>query len=116
MYVIINAQRIWYCQKQGVCFLDSLVLGQFFNELIRFGGITFAEDRAFISFDITKTISPFSLLSKVIPVLIRYQCKNRTAHRNPGLPLMPGLFPGLFVQPDLFGLLDMERLAAFVEF
>jgi hypothetical protein len=53
-----------------------------------------------ISFDITETIGRFRLLSKVIFVLVRYQCKNRPAYGNPWFALM-----SCFFQASLYNLI-----------
>ena len=113
MDIIINAQCIWYGQEQRIRFLYRFIPCQFFDELIRFGQIAPAEDRAFICFNVTKAISSFSLLSKVIPVLLSYQCKNGAAYRNSRLSSVPGIFPGFFIRPDLFRLLDMKKVCRF---
>ena len=97
MNIIINAQSVWYGQEQRICFLYRFVLRQFFDKLIGFGCIAFAEDCPFISFDVAKAISPFALLTKVKPILVVYQCKNRAAYRYPCFALVPGIFPGFFI-------------------
>src|SRR5882757_10252950 len=100
VYIVVNSQRIWYRQKKR----------------IRFSSIASSENGASIIFNNADFIDSIGILPKKISVLFCYQCKNRPAHRNPWLTLMSCFFPGFFVQPDLFCLLYMKRLAAFVEF
>ena len=115
MDIVINTQSVRYGQEQRIRFLYRFVPGQFFDKLLGVGRIGLSEDRPLISFDVTKAICHFSLLSKVLSVLFSYQCKNGAAYRNPWFPLGSGLFPCFFLAPDLFRLLDMERVTAFVK-
>jgi hypothetical protein len=56
MDIVINAQSVWYGQKQSIRFLYRFVLSQFFDELIGFSCIALSEDRPSISFYVTKAI------------------------------------------------------------
>src|SRR5690606_40836682 len=47
-------------------------------------------------------------------VLVVYYGKYGAAHRNSRFALMSRFFPGFFVGPDLFGLLNVKRLPALV--
>jgi hypothetical protein len=112
MDIVINTQSVRYSQKYSIRFLYSLVLSQFPNELIGFCRIALTKDRPLSRLDIAKAISTLSLLSKVIPVLIVNQCKNRTAYRNPGITFVSCFFQGIFIKPDLLGLLSICMLLA----
>ena len=96
MDILINAQSVRYGQEQRIHFLYRFILRQFFNKLIGLCCITPSKDRPLVSFNITEAVGPFCLLSKVIPVLLSYQCKNGAAYRNPWFVLVPGFFPGFF--------------------
>ena len=92
MDVVIYTQRVRYGQEYGIRFLYRFVLRQLFDQLVWFGGITLAENRPFVRLNIAEAIRGLALLPKVIPVLVGYQGKNRTAHRNPCLALMAAFF------------------------
>lgn len=92
MDIVIYTQSVRYSQKYSVRFLYSLVLSQFLNQLIGFCRIALTKDRPLSRLNIAKAITALSLLSKIIPVLIVNQCKNRAAYRNPGLTFVSCFF------------------------
>src|SRR5678816_1435984 len=114
MYIVINSQCIGYGQKEGICFLNSFVLSQFFYKLIWFCSIASSKNGAFALLDHSDLIDPVGFLPKEIVVFFGYQGENRPAHRHPRFTLVSRLFPRFFIQPDLLCLLYMERFIAFV--
>src|SRR5690606_41773348 len=80
----------------------------------RLGGITPAKDRALVGLYHADLINAVCFMTKIVPVLIANDCKYRAAYRDAGFSCMTGLFPGLFIQADLFGLLYVEGFSALV--
>jgi len=114
---IIGMRHILIHEYFGVdANLDGIVLSKLPDKLIRFPSIASSGNGSVVIFNKTDFIDSIGFLPKEISALISYQCKNGPAHRNPWLALMCFFFPCFFEQPDLFCLLHVERLAAFVEF
>src|SRR5690606_20242381 len=115
MNIVVYPQCIGNGEQQGVRFLYGLVLGELFDQLIRFSGIASAKDRPFIVY-IAHLITPSAFTAEIKPVLIIDNSKYRPTYRHPGFPFVSGCLPRFLISTDLFGLLYMERLAVFVVF
>src|SRR5579863_10104052 len=101
-------------QKQRVGRRDGLVGSELFNEAVRLGGITAAEDRPSVWANKADLVRFLALAAEIGMVPIIHQREDAAAYRDARLAPMAALFPGVAEYPDLRRLLDVERLAGLI--
>src|SRR5690606_17366933 len=115
MGAIIHAELVGDGEEQRVGFGNCFVLTQLFNENFWLGGVGAAEDSARTGFNITELIAA-AVAAEIHAIAVIDQREDAAADRDAWFVLVASFLPGLTKDTDLLGLLDVERLAAFVEF
>ena len=114
MRVVFDAKLVRHREQQRIRFGDALVALQLLDQLVGLGREALAEDGAFLFAQHTDLVLALVVV-EIHPVLIAHQREDRARHRDARRARMPGRFPRLAIKPDLFGLLDVERLTALVD-
>nr|GFD34288.1 hypothetical protein [Tanacetum cinerariifolium] len=112
MRIVLDAELVGHGEQQRVRLGDPLVGAQLRDQLLGLGRIGPPEHRAHVVDhpDLVAALAP----PEIGTVAIVHQREDRARHRYARLALMPRILPGLAVEPDLLGLLHVQRLAAFV--
>jgi len=116
MRIVGNTQLVWDGQQERVGFRDRLVFSKLFDQDIRLGCIATAEDRSCGFVKEAYFVLFLTAASEIATITVVDQCENTAANGDARSASMASLLPGGAEGANLRRLLDVERLAALVEF
>src|SRR5580698_2795765 len=115
MRVVRNPELIWDGQQQRVGFRDGLVFPELFDENLGLGRVAAPENRPRIFVEEADFVF-LRASPKIAAIAVIKQRENTSADGNSRSALVTSFLPGVAKGANLRGLLNMQRLAALVEF